>query len=561
MQKFHPTRISILYLLVIVVVMLPTLASANWVGGIRFNHPTPSYLPHAVSVAVTIDCKVSPPEGALISVMPFTNGVQTVGTATTGSIHVPQGESTVTRTFRVIGGDQVVDHVRVRMSSSDDTTVLLEFFVRVQYTYGSYGLFNVQIDKTDYSTLADGENLNIDVDYGSDGPGDVRIFARPYMDGSLVLGYGATGGVLGPPSGSAHQHFQFPVNDADMNQIHFKMTTPDQSQVLLEFNQPAHYFWRDVGISNLTYSHPSPASVPNSEFVVVTFDYNNPTGSPFHVWTAPMNVGGPMNGVFNEGSLPISSATGTASRYFGSTGDTDITHFSLLVQNQDQTVTYMNHQIPAEYHIGPHAIYNISMTPASPALIGYGEIVTVNFDYSHSYPGNVYIFGKPIFHGDWIGPLTHTSSPEYPPGSGSGSWGFTMAPSLEIDHVNPWIINTALTDTIFEYPVEAALLWGDSGWVTNVGGLGRAGLVLLGQNYPNPFNPITYIPVELSATSRVRLAIYDLRGHLVQSLADEVMAAGRHEIPFDGSELASGQYFYRLEGAGPNQTRTMTLVK
>ena len=44
-------------------------------------------------------------------------------------------------------------------------------------------------------------------------------------------------------------------------------------------------------------------------------------------------------------------------------------------------------------------------------------------------------------------------------------------------------------------------------------------------------------------------------------LADEFMGTGRHEIPFDGSDLASGAYYYRLEGGGPVQTRSMMLVK
>ena len=70
-----------------------------------------------------------------------------------------------------------------------------------------------------------------------------------------------------------------------------------------------------------------------------------------------------------------------------------------------------------------------------------------------------------------------------------------------------------------------------------------------------------YIPVELTGTRHVRLTVYDLSGRLVQVLADKFMGTGRHEIPFDGSDLASGAYYYRLEGGGPVQTRSMMLVK
>jgi len=47
----------------------------------------------------------------------------------------------------------------------------------------------------------------------------------------------------------------------------------------------------------------------------------------------------------------------------------------------------------------------------------------------------------------------------------------------------------------------------------------------------------------------------------VENLTDEVMAAGHHELTFDGRNLASGTYFYRLEGAGVTQSQRMTLIK
>ena len=86
-------------------------------------------------------------------------------------------------------------------------------------------------------------------------------------------------------------------------------------------------------------------------------------------------------------------------------------------------------------------------------------------------------------------------------------------------------------------------------------------LTMLGQNYPNPFNPATTIPVTVQRTGRVRINAYDLRGHLVKVIADEIMAAGHHEITFNGSDMPSGTYFYRLEGTNIADVKRMTLVK
>jgi minor extracellular serine protease Vpr len=83
----------------------------------------------------------------------------------------------------------------------------------------------------------------------------------------------------------------------------------------------------------------------------------------------------------------------------------------------------------------------------------------------------------------------------------------------------------------------------------------------LNQNYPNPFNPTTAISYQLPAVSKTRLVVYDLLGREVAVLVNESQTAGRHEARFDGRNLSSGVYFYRLEANGFVQTKKMTLVK
>lgn len=79
--------------------------------------------------------------------------------------------------------------------------------------------------------------------------------------------------------------------------------------------------------------------------------------------------------------------------------------------------------------------------------------------------------------------------------------------------------------------------------------------------YPNPFNSTTAISFELPVTSKVRLAVYDVLGREAAVLTDRVLPAGRHDLLFHASALASGVYFYRLESGDFVQTRKMVLVK
>ena len=57
------------------------------------------------------------------------------------------------------------------------------------------------------------------------------------------------------------------------------------------------------------------------------------------------------------------------------------------------------------------------------------------------------------------------------------------------------------------------------------------------------------------------LAVYSVTGQKVSTLVDRTMSAGRHIVVFDGSSLASGVYFYRLETPGFAKTGKMLMVK
>lgn len=84
---------------------------------------------------------------------------------------------------------------------------------------------------------------------------------------------------------------------------------------------------------------------------------------------------------------------------------------------------------------------------------------------------------------------------------------------------------------------------------------------ILEQNYPNPFNPITKIKWQSSLSSWQSLKIYDILGNEMATLVDEFKAAGRYEVDFDGSELASGVYIYKLNVGGLSSAKKFVLMK
>ena len=83
----------------------------------------------------------------------------------------------------------------------------------------------------------------------------------------------------------------------------------------------------------------------------------------------------------------------------------------------------------------------------------------------------------------------------------------------------------------------------------------------LEQNYPNPFNPETVIRYSLSENRFVSLKVYDQLGKEVVILFNEKQNAGTYEVDFDGSNLPSGIYFYRLSTGDFAHTKRMILLK
>lgn len=83
----------------------------------------------------------------------------------------------------------------------------------------------------------------------------------------------------------------------------------------------------------------------------------------------------------------------------------------------------------------------------------------------------------------------------------------------------------------------------------------------LQQNYPNPFNPVTNIKYNLPKDVFVKIKIYDILGREIKTLVNEFKQAGSYLISFNGSEFASGVYFYRIEAGSFIQVKRMVLVK
>jgi hypothetical protein len=116
------------------------------------------------------------------------------------------------------------------------------------------------------------------------------------------------------------------------------------------------------------------------------------------------------------------------------------------------------------------------------------------------------------------------------------------------------------------------LTTGDGGWVGDWNNYGDpfpgeeaispqpSAFNLIGAT-PNPFNPTTTLSFSLPEAVKVSLNVYDVQGRLVAQLVNGLREVGTHQVTFDGSNLASGMYLYRLTAGSNHATGKMVLMK
>ena len=80
-------------------------------------------------------------------------------------------------------------------------------------------------------------------------------------------------------------------------------------------------------------------------------------------------------------------------------------------------------------------------------------------------------------------------------------------------------------------------------------------------SYPNPFNPHARIRVSLPSAREVDLRLFDILGREVCRIFTGRGEAGETYLDFDGSGLASGTYFARVQTSAGSAAERLTLIK
>ena len=258
---------------------------------------------------------------------------------------------------------------------------------------------------------------------------------------------------------------------------------------------------------------------------------------------------------------------------------------------------FRNGEMIAEmHHLNPIDSPSNGYFDETPFLIEdiYEYYVTAVYTDAESEPSNILVYGAPIMgapknltgtatfiEDHWIGlPLYEVNLKWDTP-----SYQFTVLMGYDvyrdgkhIRHVSysnfsEWLFNEEYTT--YTYHIVAVYATGNSEpsetieiIVGNTSDTDEVNpfITKLGNNYPNPFNPSTTIYFDLPQAVDVTLEIFNLRGQVINTLANSSFEAGRHYFNWDGKDyngvnVSSGVYFYKLQTDDFVDVKRMVLMK
>ncbi len=64
-----------------------------------------------------------------------------------------------------------------------------------------------------------------------------------------------------------------------------------------------------------------------------------------------------------------------------------------------------------------------------------------------------------------------------------------------------------------------------------------------------------------AAPGIAEVTMYDIHGRIVQTVCDELLEAGNHNLDLETSSLSSGLYFMKFRGEGLSTMRSVTVLR
>jgi len=189
----------------------------------------------------------------------------------------------------------------------------------------------------------------------------------------------------------------------------------------------------------------------------------------------------------------------------------------------------------------------------------YPEMKGIGGNFPWNPPAPVYLDNQPgTMHSKYM--LIDADMPSSDPIVETGSYNYSTAATTGNDENFLLLFDSLIANQYLQDFTKRYSLAGGTISVEQISSVIPGGFTL-SQNYPNPFNPKTVIEYSIPASDFINLKIYNILGHEIKTLVNENQTPGSYKVTFDGSNLPSGVYYYRLETKGNISTKSMLLIK
>jgi hypothetical protein len=550
--------------------VLTNVALGDAIWNIKIATGAYAAIQNGQQVNITFEYKTGRADGVRIFARPMTGGALSPSYGAHGSGVYPTGSGSGTAWFTITTGNVLVDAIRFQVVSPDQSTLVLEFSVPVHLIFSPHAIYNIAVTPKSPASMQFNQQVDITFDYRTSEPGGVVVFARPMTGTSTTPNYGAHGSPTYPTGqGSGTGYFTIMGGDATVDGIRFRMSNASQSTLLLELVIPANYQYHAHSIADVQFTPALPAALTLNSDLNISFTYRTSEASGVRIFPRPFTQGGLSPGYAASGSPAYATGSGAGTGSFTITaGDVTVDSVRFRMTNLDQSTVLLDYFVPINCHFSAHTLSNIVMTPPSPAYLTPEENTASTFNYSTVEASGVRIWMRPFSQGSLSQQYGAHGSPLYPVGSGSGSGWFHMgSESALVDQVRFVMAKADQSQDLLEWFLPVELYYRNMTAVAVE--MPEEGLPMefdLAQNFPNPFNPTTTIRYQVPTTGAsgqqaVRLAVYDLLGRHVATLADEPRAPGYYSIAWDGAGLASGIYICRMNAGGFSKAVKMILAR
>ncbi len=155
------------------------------------------------------------------------------------------GTGTGQVSFSISSGPVTIDEVRVQMWDVGETRLLAETSVATNYHFTDHPITNITLSPSSPANMTINNQVTITFNYSTTNPEGVRIYLLPFTSGGPSPNYGVCGSPIYPAgNGTGDCFFTIRSGQADVDQIQFKVVTPDQSVTLDEWYIPVTYRYR-----------------------------------------------------------------------------------------------------------------------------------------------------------------------------------------------------------------------------------------------------------------------------------------------------------------------------